>query len=71
MTKVEAYKADDGTLHETFESAQNADAKLAYKQRVAEFIRESPSCYEGTYALESWLLTDKGHDQVLRLAGVA
>lgn len=70
MTKVEAYKADDGTLHETPESAQNADAKLAYKSRVAEFIRESPSYYEGARDLEGWLLTDKGREQVLRLAGV-
>lgn len=31
----------------------------------------SPATYEGSRALESWLLTDTGYAQVLALAGVS
>lgn len=71
MTKIEAYKADDGTIHETVESARNADARLLYKHRVGDFVARSPLIYEAARDLEGWLLTDDGYANVLILAGIA
>lgn len=70
MKTITAYQADDGTIHETPESAANADKTLAYKQRVPGFVASSPLVYEGARDLESWLLTDTGYAHVLALVGV-
>jgi hypothetical protein len=68
MHKIQAWKAEDGTIHETQESARNADSRLEYAGRIKEFIKDSPLVYEGARDLESWLLTDDGYGAVLRLA---
>ena len=69
MTKIEAWKAEDGTIHETQESARNADSRLEYAGRVNEFLCDSPLMRDERDELERWLLSNQGYNAVLRLAG--